>query len=442
MDTAHWQAYAAAHVPTLPEKIAHERIAAQYTPVPRAPHPWQAPKQRPKAEKMVAAELERGTLRTLDGEWNLTEGDQGAYDLALALFTNKQRGTRYVFRNGPRHFAWLWKRIGKQLVDHGYTLKPWIEGKRGRILAWQITHTKAKASWYLCDLEAKTGITSERVGDGLEALQTVLDDYQKVTYRHLGEPARLTVGSLTVQAAAKTLPHPVWAPASWVQTLCRQGGGFRGGVIRAYGPYQGPAYSYDVNGAYLAAQSTPLPARRILGPCVDPEGRERPGIYICTVRGPGRFPIYLSTWNGQRYLHGMWNDRETVCVLPESEFAGIRALGYQIIPGRGVIFGDRFTLERYQRKLIHMMQEYPRGSWERDLAKRLAVSLYGKLAQRSDREEYAHSAERPGADWHPFVPDDEGDTAHDIWTRRAECVASYQQIDMAAAITGAARSSL
>lgn len=199
----------------------------------------------------------------------------------------------------------------------------------------------------------------------------------------------------------------------------------------------------DLNRAYTAAIGQSLPLRSAIGTCLH-NGEERNGVYLCRVTGPGRSPIYIGIWSAtERKFESKWtNARDeggVICVLPTSEFAGIRALGYTITPTIGCMYSRTFSLATYVRSIQAIVEHTGPSSLEAKLTKLLGNAVYGKFAATPERRTVRLSAKRPGLDWYIWV-DADGLPVEQVWEQSREAFQWSQHVDIAATVTGRVRS--
>lgn len=374
--------------------------------------------------------------------------------IAKTLFTHTRRGRIVGFGNGARlELHVILRHYAPALTELGYRLKPLVTGTDVRALIV----SKDRHAWYLGDLRTVTGlgdlepagamallrgeITSELYGPSdvyfaLEALQTHLMSIWSVT-------AKLTLGMSALQAALHHLPDDawVWRPCPGLVALCRAGRGYRGGYVWA-AEYRGELHRADITRAYTWAMSLPLPSRYALSREAGAYGAP-PGIYMCTVDGPGTQPVYLGVWEGypRGFVNRLWNGDECVCVLPSDEWEGLRALGYRVTPCSGFVATDWTDLSGFTDGLAAVITEHGSQSAPGMIAKLMGNAVYGKLAERSERQELIYSATEPGRKWEPFV-DTAGEELDGVWVRTTTSHRAHQHVDLAAAIAARVRSRL
>lgn len=441
------------------------RLYPQGTYVP----PLKPPNTKWQPRRIIAAEIEHDggsesldpwptRLRLFDGK---TEGsvalEWGCTDTARLegfLLNQRNRGAYVVFWNGGRlGFHLLLRHYWRALLRRGYRLRPLLAG--GEIKG--IIVSRSRHSWTLVDAQSATGLyeccrkcfirqlagpTATRT-PGLWPLWYGLTKFQSTLMERFNVPLCITLGMSSVRAAAIHVHSDawLWRPPPGLVALCRVGGGYRGGYVYAR-PYRGPAHKIDVSKLYTWALAQPLPLRVAVGEC-DHEGAERPGVYVCHVSGPGHLPVLLSVWRGpdRGFVRQNWNGDRCLTVLPSSEFFGLRALGYDVKPHWGYVFTATFTLARYVAQLERLCSDYPRGTAQHAIGKKLANSLSGKMGENPDRTEVVYAEDAPADDWHPFVTD-EGEEVPGLWSRRATRHRAHQQVGVAAEITAMGRSRL
>lgn len=398
------------------------------------------------------------SLELTDGEHRTTarlDGGDGAAQAAELLFHRDHRsmpiafwrGARFAFHILLRHFARAW-------AEMGLIIKPLAAGSDLKA----IIVSRGRHNWYLTDIPTVTGIKGmdweefaatfvrfKPAGtDPIRVLWAALAGFQKMTVDLLGVNLRLTAPVAALRAATRSLGLADWKqrPSPLSVLLARQGGGFRGGYAYAR-RYVGMAYKADMNKAYAWALSQELPKRSSIGHGIGPGGVERAGMFMATITGPGAMPVYIPVWDPARGRMeiGYWNADEAITVLPTDELPGLRALGFSVDLGIGLVTQETFTLAPFVEKLQGLIGDNPRGSAEVAIAKAFAVAVYGKFAEKPQRQDIAYAWETPGEGWFPFL-DERGEEYDGLWTRRTITYNAHQHIDVAAAITGVVRSRL
>lgn len=384
----------------------------------------------------------------------LSDDDGRAREFAHVFFTHGTRGHLICWWGASRFlFHWFLRYLAPGLVDEGYDIRPLAAGTSLKAIIVR----KGRQSWTLCDIQEMTGLTDYSMEDFVNAFPPIGADpgsnlfrlwgavasFQRLTLDLFGVQLSPTIGRAALRAASRHVPDDAWKwrPEPMMVALCRAGGAYRGGYAFAQ-RYVGPAYKMDANKAYTWALGEALPLRSAFGKCVLNDV-ERPGIYMCRVRGPGKLPIYIAPFVGEPrgFEFAYWNGDECLAVVPSSEFPGLRALGYQVIPGHGLVFTSTFTLSGYVDAIAEIVNNHERGTPAVAVAKRFGVSVYGKFAEKPERIQVAYRAERPGKDWHPFLTI-HGDEVPNLWVNKVISHRSHQQIDLAAVITARVRSLL
>jgi len=92
-------------------------------------------------------------------------------------------------------------------------------------------------------------------------------------------------------------------------------------------------------------------------------------------------------------------------------------------------------------RIARLTAEHGAGSPIGLVGKAIGVRVYGKLAERPDRDGLAFAAEAPGDDALPYL-DATGEEVDDAWCTPRSVVRSHQHIDIAAEITAAVRGRL
>ena len=107
----------------------------------------------------------------------------------------------------------------------------------------------------------------------------------------------------------------------------------------------------------------------------------------------------------------------------------------------GMVGYSPVTFGELVGRIGRVLQEHGSSSAIGRLSKLLGNTIYGKMAMRSDFEGIVYSLDRPHEDAFPAVTTD-GIELPDLWTLEQATYVAYQQIAMAAFVTGAARSHL
>lgn len=380
--------------------------------------------------------------------------DDGPSRLAALLFTNKARGTRYLLADGGRReLHVLFRACYRSWTALGYRIRPMASGT----YISGLTVSKAKHSWFLLDWRAFSGLGDQDAEETIGAfsgpafretspatrLSVAAGVYESTVRAYFGVGCALTAGRTAISALERTIPETewVWRPSALAVTLCRQGGGFRGGYCY-YPPYRGPGHRLDIRRAYTWALSQELPNGTAYGQCDAGQG-ERNGVYVCRVRGPGYQPVLLAPFSrsGDPPPRRLWNGDECYCVLPQSEFAGLRALGYRVTAGWGAVYRGTTSFAPFVDRIARLTDDYGAESPVGLVGKALGVRVYGKFAERSDRDSLTFSTEMPGADALPYI-DAAGEEVDDAWSTSRSAVRAHQHIDIACEITALVRSRL
>lgn len=354
------------------------------------------------------------------------------------------RGATLAFHTLLRHLA-------PALALAGWTVRPYYGGSG--IKAVEVE--RARERFFLASVGEMVGVPDDNSADFLAAFDAggvggrdtwgrVLDclyRVQSLTLAAFGVGLRGTVGALGVAAARHYLDASPewWRPSSLLDSVCRVGGGYRGGYKFAE-PYRGPAWRLDANRLYSWALTLPLPSRASVGPCVK-DGTERAGVYMCEVAGVSAYPVYLPIYTGEkpafRRVHATRGS--FLCFLPSDEFAGLRAMGWTVRPGMGFVTEEWVSLRPLIDRITVVLANSPRSSPQYTLAKQLANSLAGKLAEDPWRTQLAFAMEPPSPDWLPYVSEHDDILPH-VWMRRVLEAKPTNHIDAAAAVTARGRS--
>jgi hypothetical protein len=416
------------------------------------------------AVRMVAVEERNDELRfpfrllVSDGtevhESVLHEDAEAADQFAQMLLTKRTRGHLLAFWHGGREaFHLILRELAPGLTERGFSIQPLANGSDIKALIFR----KGRQSWWLTDVQTMTGLTDRSEAEFLAAyaprrragehqltqLLRALKGFERVMLDNFGAALRVTLGASAMRAASHHVPARgwVWRPPPLAVTMARDGGGFRGGYAAAE-RFVGQAWRADLNKAYTSVLADELPGRLMLG-AAESGLFERPGLYLCRVSGRGIVPAYLATWTGgpQGFALDYWKGGDTVAVLPSSEFAGLRQLGYTVEPGYGFVTATSWQLGGFVRAVERAVQRYERGSPEHQVAKLIGNSVYGKLAENPHRLDVQYAAERPGDEWRPYVTD-RGDEVAGVWEAESVAYRPHQHVDVAAAVTGAVRGKL
>jgi len=431
--------------------------------------PLKPPKTASRPRRIVAVRFElrgdpmEGTPQPVSVSWCdggpvgrvMLDGAAEPHQLvAEALFTHKNRGALLALPDGAAQtFAVFLRRYARALVREGYSMEPLTAGAtiRGLIVR------KQKHSWVLCDVGVMTGLEqlpeAEFIAcfdaDGSPGLPPsrrlfqALSSWQSYSLEHFGSQAGPTVGRSALSAASRHLGASewLWRAHPLAVAMLRPGGGYRGGYAAA-GRYSGPAWRADMNKAYTWALGEPMPSRLGFVHRADPT-KPAPGIYMCNVWGHGAAPIYLGCYQPveRTFERTLWHGGSTWAVLTSTEIQGIRELGYSVVPGAGLSYLSTFTLRGFVDQVTRVTAEFGRGSPQERIARAYGVSVYGKLAERPERDQVMYAAERPGDEWFPFV-NNAGDELADLWRASTVAHRPHQHVDAASEITARVRSRL
>lgn len=379
-------------------------------------------------ESLIASTFARSVLRASNSGMLIVASDSG-------------RGVLDIFLSS----------IGPSLLSMGYSIVPC--GNAGKILFLKIA--KGGRTWTLTTMEAASGcptsvgvsLAEQSTGHTLSsgtrarALYSALNAVCGWLQREFGVAMRPTVGMTAMLCARRHLPAELqkWRPPPLLVAMERAGRGYRGGLVFAR-RYRGPTWRIDVNRQYTAALRTPLPLRVAFGRYKD-EKTTPHGVFVCRVQLSDTLPYPLGVWDSgsQAFRPATVGRGSYVCILHTSEFPGLVAAGAQIEAGWGYVFTATFNLGAYADHLQAILYAKGKDSPEGRLAKPLGNYVYGKFAQRPDRVELLYSVENPGKEWYPYW-DDLGRPWEEVWERNVTRHTSSQHIDIAATITGAARS--
>ena len=374
-----------------------------------------------------------------------------AEKVAAALFTDTHRGALIAFPDGAvQAFAVMLRRYARTWVRLGYTIEPLVAGAAIKALLIR----RARHSWALCDLDTMTGLKGFTEAtfvatfgtaspSPVTALHSALVGWQKMSLEHFDAAAGVTVGRSAIRAAARNLGEQswLWRPLPLAVAMLRSGGGYRGGYAVAR-RYTGPAWAMDLNKAYLWALGEPMPLRA--GVTTALGGHDAPpGAYLSRVEGSGLAPLFLGVWreDGGGFDRVVWHGGDALAVLTMTETAAVRRLGYRVTVGRGIVYGSTFTLRGFVAQVAGITRMYGRGSAQERIAKAYGNTVYGKLAERPDREQVMYALDSPGEGWSAYV-DNTGTEIADLWAKRGVAYRSHQHIDAASEVTANVRARL
>lgn len=384
----------------------------------------------------------------------LEDAERPASMVAEAMFTYSHRGALLVFPDGAAQaFAVLLRHYARTWIHQGFTIEPLTAGAtlRGLIVR------KDKHSWALCDLGIMAGLegisedafcstfaaSTPASSAPAARLHAALTDWQAMSLEHFDAAASITVGRASIRAASRHLGQQqwLWRPHPLAVTMLRAGGGYRGGYAAAQ-RYSGQAWRLDINKAYTWALGQPMPSR--LGLARNPRaGASQAGIWLSRVTGAGLAPLYLGVWqdDGSGFERVLWHGGDALAVLTSTEIAAVRRLGYRVVPGSGLAYLSTFTLRGFVAQVEGITRIHGRGSPQERIARAYGVSVYGKLAERPERDQVMYAAESPGEAWRAFV-DDTGEEIADLWTTHSIAYRPHQHVDAASEITSLVRARL
>jgi hypothetical protein len=111
----------------------------------------------------------------------------------------------------------------------------------------------------------------------------------------------------------------------------------------------------------------------------------------------------------------------------------------RIEAGYGFAFTRTFSLSGYVERIEAICERYGRNSAIGRLTKPLGNMVYGKFGQKPNRWQLCYAAEAPDDSWFPYFSDSGEDIAG-VWERESHRVGSGMHVEIAAHITGYARS--
>lgn len=429
--------------------------------------PFHKPKGVARVHNIIGAEIIRGNDRSgqpmargfrlysrgLQGSGIDVAHRGGADEFVSFALSKSLRSCYFVFRHGGRvELRLIAQQWAARFIELGYTVDVLMGG--GTLKALIVK--RGRHRWYLCCWAALSGLSprlcSVFCSAGRSAAANAATDarcvwqastrLQRLLLDYFGVGLSLTISNTGLRAAARSLPEFVckFRPAPMLVALCREGAGFRGGLVKGR-RYRGPSWLVDLNRAYTAALRLKLPWRAVIGPCVK-DGAERHGIYMVRITGREGLPsIYVGRWNGVDVETAWHNDPhgETfLAIVPSVEFAGLRAIGYRVEPSFGMVYVRTFTLSDYVGKLVSFCQTFGWASAEAKVSKFLGNTVYGKFAAPPMRRDLRIGKTRPDRTWMVYV-DERGYPVDDLWERRKVVYQWSQHIDVAADITGHVR---
>lgn len=345
--------------------------------------------------------------------------------------------------------------FGERLVADGYVLEPRLSGSQVSCL--RISRREGRESWTLTYAETVTGVSistlvgyAKSVGcasvsghlSPCSALYAALGAYQDLILTEFDVALSQTVGMIAMQCARRFLPeeYKKWRPDPLMVSMERNAQGYRGGMTYAV-RYRGPTLKIDVVRQYTNALRAPLPYRSVFGRYVSPE--ETPhGVFLCRVsfgNSPLAYPVSVWDQSQGRFRSGTKWVGTHVCVLHTTEFQGLQLHGVDIQPWYGFVFTRVFSLGGFVDRLQSLLDLHGYGSDLSKLLKPLGNYVYGKFGQNPHQQQLRYQKGYPGKGWRAYV-DDDLNYWTDMWTKDTTRVTSSQHVEIAGAITGAARS--
>lgn len=377
--------------------------------------------------------------------------DEVASGLSSRLFTRATASQLIVTSGVRRHVLDVWlSSLGPSLLRLGYSLLPcctsgnisWVRIRKGK-RTWTVAYleTASGVSVQTClDLVKTVAIQSSDGSARVRNLYAACRAYADWLLAEFGVRMRATAGMSAMRAARTHLSNDFWKwrPTPLLVAMERLGGGYRGGLAYAT-RYRGPTWRIDVNRQYTGTLASALPLSVAFGRADDGE-TPREGVFMCRVWLSDTVAYPLARWMGYTsgFERGIYGRGEYVCILHSSEFAGLRSSGATIRPSYGFVFTRTFSLSSLVAQIQGIIDTYGKGSARGKCTKPIGNYLYGKFGQRPDREELMYSADNPGKEWWPYI-DSDGNDWDNVWTRKVVKHTASQHVDIAAAITGAAR---
>lgn len=374
--------------------------------------------------------------------------------LARHVLNHKYASTLYVCNGGRIGILDIFlQTVGPHLLGDGYSIEPcmgqhgisWLKIRRGK-RSWTITTAETLSGVPLSTLldfaQTASDLPADQLGPA-EILYGAISAYTGFLRASFGTALRPTVGMIASAAARRFLPESVlkWRPSPLLIAMERVGMGYRGGV--AYGSkFRGDVHRIDVNRQYSALLREELPCDAVFdrfGGASD----GRIGVFVCTIETDTPLVYPVGSWqpSERRFTYGGVASGRTVCVLHTSEFPGLYAKGVRIEAGFGFAYRSTFSLGPYVEAIEDVTRRYGRTSAVGAVTKPLGNMVYGKFGQKPDRWQLCYSLEKPGDDWHPYFNEQLEDVAG-VWERDHTRYTQGMHVDIAAHITGAARSQL
>lgn len=414
--------------------------------------------------RIIAFTLKRtgksGQPKSWAFEWN--DGDDSgamqtmeatslATRIASVVLTSRRAGILAFTSGHTRHVLETLLRVcGPSWVESGYSLLPCLAG--GRIIFLRVT--RGHRSWLLgyvevasgCSLDTLRGYAKDagkypgRKSTGAHRLYSAIDALQQFLLSKFGTALKPTAGMIALRCARRFLPEDFqkWRPTPLMVAMERDGCGYRGGIAFAT-KYHGGSWRVDVNRQYTQALTTPLPLQVAWGRYQDDF---RPGVFLCRVQLSNRVAYPLGIWGGRDRGFRITNAGRGsyVCILHTSEFPGLYSAGAEIYPYYGYTYTRTFTFQAYVERIQAVITASGgKDTPEAKLTKPLGNFLYGKLGQRPEYRELLYSTTPPDKSWYPYF-DDNHNAHENIYERDVMNYSMSQHVDVAATISGAARS--
>jgi hypothetical protein len=393
-------------------------------------------------------ELYSGTAVSL--AYFMTETD-GCDFIIMNMLTRNLSGCLFACsKNSIEVLSIMLEQFGPQLVKRGYSLQPFASG--GGVLF--VTIRKGKQSWRFCYVETIAGVRlSVLLGYAQDVkvlpasygrvtaavLYSAIGAYQSFLLATFGVAINPTAGMTAVRCVRRSLPEGFrkWRPDPLLVSMEREGKGYRGGMTYAT-KYRGPSVRIDVNRQYTAALSAALPYRAAFGRYISPEHTPH-GVFLCRVQLTNFCPYPLGIWNGEGFTSELCARGTYLSVLHTSEFPGLESIGASITPYYGFIFTRTFQASKHIERLQSILDNSGRNSNIAQISKPLGNHVYGKLGQNPEQEELTYALDRPPGEWYPYVDGQLKEWRY-IWTRENIRYTGSQHVEIAATITGHARS--
>lgn len=439
------------------------------------PLPFKRKKFRPRANKIVAYDLETTNIQVgtpdplyitaygkIVGDYDSEEfrvaerivGYDGLLEiLATEFLIPEYDGYKFVGWNANNFDVYL---IAKALLlDNRYMMRPYMTRSKS-LRGMRVIDMQTGCEYEFLDGIAMTGCIMK-----LEKfLKVFAPDYQKLTevidfeageqfdyhnqkhceyamrdsvglYHAIMECQRIikesfgmvltpTIGNLGIKIFQSFMPHNVKVqPLTPEVDKVMRDYVMRGGYCYCARRYTGPVWKYDINQAYAAAMREAwLPDGA--AHYVKSHWPRYPGVYhISGASHPTNIiPFYYRDMDGDS-VFGMREISETW--ITSSELEQLQSEGWKIKIIEGYLFAGRFKMQEYVDTLEHLRMTAPGGTNGAKglMMKAIGNNSYGKTVEVLDGVEYVMANECPEG-FMPAVVQLEGDEYLPIWTKQGE----------------------